>query len=296
MRIDRNLFATCSSGLCNRLLLLAGSLRIAEATRRSLALYWPVNEALGCPFEMLFTNRFEMVTEKELGLILMTNFNLKVYNAWKTEGPNYRTIRRDGDPDAQIVIIKGWGHPRFEDEPASPEVDAEVRRRLLELKPRPEIEAAVHAYPLPPATIGVHVRRGDNVENFGLSRDEHFFRIMRDILQRRPEAKFFLATDVAAVESRFQEEFGGTLLTAPKTWATRREVQGVREGLIDLLILARTAAIIGNVQSSFSQTAARLGKKQMLPADETSSGTRLAPTGAWLAHQLPQPDSVPVAS
>ena len=296
MRIDRNLFATCSSGLCNRLLLLAGSMRIAEVTQRSFALYWPLNEALGCPFEMLFTNRFEMVTERDLGLILMTNFNLKVYNAWNTEGPSYRTIQRDGDPDAHIVIIKGWSDPRFGDETAGPEIDAEVRRRLLDLKPLPEIEAAVNACVLAPATIGVHVRRGDNVENFGQSRDEYFFRIMRDILQRRPDAKFFLATDVAALESRFQDEFDGTLLTAPKTWASRREVQGVREGLIDLLLLSRTAAIIGNVQSSFSQTAARLGNRQMLPADETNSGARLAPTSAWLASRLPQSNAAPVAS
>jgi len=296
MRIDRNLFATCSSGLCNRLLLLAGSMRIAEATRRSLALYWPVNEALGCPFEMLFTNRFEKVTEADLSLLLMTNFNVKVYNAWKTEGPSYQKIRRDGDPDAHIVIIKGWSDPRFEDETTGPEMDAEVRRRLLELQPLPEIEAAVNACVLPPATIGVHVRRGDNLENFGQSRDEHFFRIMRDILQRRPDARFFLATDVAAVEARFQEEFDGALLTAPKTWASRKKVRGVCEGLIDLLVIARTAAIIGNVQSSFSQTAARLGRKQMLPADESSSGARLATTGAWLTRQLPQPGSVPVMS
>jgi hypothetical protein len=295
MRIDRNLFATCSSGLCNRLLVLAGSQRIAELTQRSLALYWPVNEALGCPFDRLFTNRFEMVTEAELGLLLKTNFNVKVYNAWKTEGPTYRTIRRDGDPDAHIVVIKGWSHPRFEDETYSTEIDDDVRRRLLELKPLPEIESAVNEFAPPPATIGVHVRRGDNLENFGQSQDEHFFRIMRGVLERRPDATFFLATDVAAVERRFQDEFGGALLTAPKTWASRREVQGIREGLIDLLLLSRTAALIGNVQSSFSQTAARLGKLEMLLADETNAGAQREESCAWLARCLPQETSVPTA-
>ena len=287
MQIGRNLFATCSSGLCNRLLVLAGSQRIAEVTGRSLALYWPVNEALGCSFDRLFMNRFEMVTEADLALILKTNFNVKVYNAWQTDGPTYRTLRRDGDPDAHIVIIKGWSHPRFEDETYSPEIDAEVRRRLLALRPRPEIEAAVHQVILPPATIGVHVRRGDNLEEFGRSQNEHFFSVMRGIRERRPEVNFFLATDVAEVERQFQDEFDGELVTAPKTWAPRHDEAGVREGLIDLLLLSRTAALIGTVQSSFSQTAARLGKLELLLANETNAGARLKEGCAWLASRLP---------
>ena len=295
MRIDRNLFCTCTSGLCNRLLMLAGCMRIAEETKRSLALYWPVNEALGCTFNDLFTNRFEMVTEAELEHILKSNFNVKIYNAWRTDGPTYRTLRRDGDPDMHIVIIKGWNHPRFEDETFSAEIDSCVRRHLLSLTPVPEIEAAVNSFSLPPATIGVHVRRSDNVENFGVSRDEYFFRIMRGILERRPDASFFLATDVAGIEHRFQEEFGGSLSCAPKTWAPRNQLRGMQEGLIDLLLLSRTSGIIGNVESSFSQTAARIGKREMMLADETNAGPRLKETCAWLAHGLPRETSVQAA-
>lgn len=290
MRIARNLFATCSSGLCNRLLMLAGSQRIAELTHRTFALYWPVNEALGCPFNELFSNRFEMVTEAELALILKTNFNVKVYNAWRTTGPTYRTIRRDGDPDAEIVIIKGWSDPRFEDENASAEIDADLRRRLRDLRPLPQIEYAVNQFALPANTIGVHVRRGDNFGQFGQSRDEHFFQIMRGTLERWPEARFFLATDVAATERRFQDEFGPALLCAPKSWAPRHEVQGVREGLIDLLLLARTAGIIATAHSSFSQTAARLGKGDLLVADEVNAGARLNDSCAWFTRSLsPRP-------
>jgi hypothetical protein len=295
MRIERNLFATCSSGLCNRLLLLAGSLRIAEETRRSLALYWPANEALGCAFNDLFTNRFEMVTEADLAHILKTNFNVKVYNAWRTHGPTYRTIRRDGDPDAHIVIIKGWSDPRFEDETHGPKIDTAIRGRLLDFKPRPEIEAVVRQFALPPVTFGVHVRRGDAPDEFGQSRDEHFMRIMRGLLERCPNANFFLATDIATVEERFQEEFDRALLTAPKTWAPRSEVQGVREGLIDLLLLARTSGLIGNAHSSFSQVAARLGKIEMVVASETAAGAERDGICAWLTRDQPRNALVPSA-
>jgi hypothetical protein len=294
MWIERNLFATCSSGLCNRLLMLAGSQRIAELTQRTFALYWPLNEALGCSFNELFTNRFEMVTEAELGLLLKTNFNVKVYNAWRTDGPMYRAIRRDGDPDVQIVVLKGWSDPRFEGETRSAEADAGLRRWLRELRPVPPIESAVNEFALPSATIGVHVRRGDDLAEFGRSRDEHFFRMMHGILERCPETTFFLATDVAATERRFQAELGSALLCAPKTWAPRDEVQGIREGLIDLLLLARTAGIIGTNYSSFSQTAARIGPGQLRVADETSAGVGLDETCAFFVRCLAQKSFTPV--
>jgi hypothetical protein len=295
MWIERNLFSTCSSGLGNRLLMLAGSQRIAELTHRKFALYWPVNEALGCSFNELFTNRFEMVAEADLAHILKTNFNIKVYNAWRTDGPMYRAIQRDGDPDAHIVIIKGWSDPRFEGETHSAEADAELRRRLRELRPVPQIEAAVKEFVFLPATIGVHVRRGDDLAEFNKSRDEHFFRMMHGILERCPETTFFLATDVAATERRFQAEFGSALLCAPKTWAPRDELQGVREGLIDLLLLARTAGIIGTNYSSFSQTAARMGKGELRVADEINAGARLDEACALFARYLSRSSFAPVS-
>lgn len=291
MWIDRNLFATCSSGLCNRLLLLAGSLRVAELTGRRLALYWPVNEAVGCSFNELFTNRLELISDADLSLLLKTNFNVKVYNAWQTSGPAYWAVRRDGDPDAHIVVLKGWNEPRFEDESYGPAFDEEIRRRLLQLRPLPEIESTVARFPMPAATLGIHVRRGDNVAVFGESREEFFLRLMRGVLERRPDVSFLLCTDVAEVEDRFRAEFGSALLSARKCWLPRHEVQGIREGLIDLLLLARTSGIVGNVQSSFSRTAARIGGCDLVLADEANASHRLGETCDRIVRSLPRAQS-----
>src|SRR5688572_10853482 len=114
MWTDRNLFVTCSSGLCNRLLMLAGSMRIAARTGRKLALYWPVNRYLGCAFNDLFQNTFPMITGADLTELLDTALTVKVYNAWKTSGPIANSIDAKGDPEINIVIIKGWSYPKFE--------------------------------------------------------------------------------------------------------------------------------------------------------------------------------------
>ena len=296
MWIERQLFATCSSGLCNRLLVLAGSMRIAQRTGRTLALYWPVNCDLGCRFDELFTNTFPMVTEAMLATVLDTTVTVKVYNAWRTQGPIFKSIRADGDPDANLVIIKGWSYPMFENESYSQELDAQVRSHLLALTPRPEIQAVVDSFALPPATIGVHVRRGDHVDEFGQSKDEHFIAIMRGILDRRPNAKFFFATDAPDTGRRFRAEFGDALLSAPKTWAGRHESLGGREGLIDLLLLSRTAAILGNIHSSFSQAGGRIGNKRMIVADEGSAVARREQTCDVLTACLPRDPAAEVPS
>jgi hypothetical protein len=286
MWIERNLFVTCSSGLCNRLLMLAGCLRIARRTSRTLALYWPVNQDLGIPFNDLFENSIPLIDGSDLTEILDTTFTVKVYNAWKTQGPIFRKISPDGDPDSHIVIIKGWSYPMFADEGYSRALDVELRQDLLSLVPRAEIRAAVDRLGLPGDLLGVHIRRGDHIEEFGQSRDEYFITLMRTILGSRPDQKFLLCTDVAAIEAKFREMFGDALVTIPKQWPGRHRPEGAREGLIDLLALARTAAILGNVHSSFSQTAARLGDKRMIVVDENSAVHRGQETCATLLEAV----------
>ena len=174
----------------------------------------------------------------------------------------------------------------FEGEGYSEELNHELRHHLLALKPLPEIQAAVDVFPLPSDCIGVHVRRGDHIDEFGESRDDHFMAVMRGVRKQWPGVTFFLATDVAATECRFQDEFGDALISAPKNWAGRHQSEGGREGLIDLLLLSRTAAILGNIHSSFSQTAGHLGNKRMIVADERSAGVRLKNTCDALAGCL----------
>jgi hypothetical protein len=268
---QKHLFATCSSGLCNRLLTLAGSMRVAHQTNRQLSLYWPVNGDLGCEFEDLFTNRFNHVTEKTMAAMFDTAVTMKVYNAWKTQTLRSNALSPDGDPEFNLVVIKAWSYPMYEKEPFCTELYNEITGQLLSLTPRDEIAEAARAVSLPDPVIGVHVRRGDTLDVFGKSKDEHFFALMRAMLHRHPAVHFFLATDDAATEETFRREFGSTIISAAKSWRPRSEFHGVREGLIDLLLLSRTSAIIGTHHSSFSRTAGRIGDIHVVIADEVSA-------------------------
>ena len=288
MLMPRRLMATCSSGMCNRLLVIAGSLRLAEKTGRQFSLYWPENDQLACPFDRLFTNPFAMVREPELHLLLRTEFTVKFYNAWRNGHPLYTEIAPDGDPHADIVVIKAWCFPQFAAEACDRTLELDMRAHLLTLQPAAEILAEADSFALPGQVMGVHIRRGDHLEEFGESRDEHFMSIMDALAQIRSELCFFLATDDRATEERFQRRYGDRLLTFRKQGGGRHDIRGGQEALIDLLLLSRTMAIVGNVRSTFSLTAAKWGGRPVVFATETAAGRNLGRTCEELLRMAPE--------
>jgi hypothetical protein len=272
MRIKGQLFGTCSSGLSNRLLTLAGSLRLARLFNRQYSLYWPVNELLACPFEALFENQFPRVTTGDLHRILFTNNTVKVYNAWHDpDGPLYHQVAADGDPGIDLLILKCWSHPLRKNDRDDDALRAELRTHLTALIPISAIRVQVESFPLPGNCYGVHIRRGDSPEVFARSEDRHFISLMSAMLEKDPGARFFLATDAANVEREFRARFGDRVITFEKTGGGRATERGMQESLIDLLLLSKTQTIIGNVGSSFSRTAALWGDKPIILADEASA-------------------------
>jgi hypothetical protein len=127
------------------------------------------------------------------------------------------------------------------------------------------------------------MRRGDNPDAYARSKDEYFCAIMESVIAAVPEVVFLLATDDPATEARMRGQFGERMLTFPKT-SPGRHRQAIQEALVDLLLLSRTAAILGNDFSSFSSTAARLGPKLLVIAEEQTATTELSATTGKLAE------------
>jgi hypothetical protein len=233
-----------------------------------------------------------MVREQDLHLLLRTEFTVKCYNAWRNERPLFTEIAPDGDPHADIVVIKGWYFPRYASEQCSWALEQEIRTHLLTLQPCQDITAEVEAFALPTTAIGVHIRRGDHLEEFGQSRDEHFVSIMDALAAKNSDLCFFLATDDRATEQRFQERYGDKLLAFRKRGGGRHDIRGGQEALIDLLLLSRTMAIVGNAHSTFSLTAAKWGGKPVILADERAAGKDLDQTCEQLLRLAPEKPAV----
>jgi hypothetical protein len=198
-----------------------------------------------------------------------------VYNAGLgPRGESYEAVAPDGDPHIDLVVLKCWHYPKFDGEPEDDSFFAGLRAELAALRLLPELEAAVAAVPLPEPMIGVHIRRGDDPERFGRSQDGHFQALMTALLERRPDVRFFLATNCAETEARFRDAFGDRIVTQPKQLPARATASGMREAVVDLGLLARTSAILGNCGSSFSRVAALLGGRPLLLASDETAVTR----------------------
>ncbi len=289
---DRTLLCASHSGLANRLLLLAGSLRIAELTGRKLVLHWPVNDAVGCSFAHLFTNPLTMFRAEDIAAVLDSCSTVKVYNSWH-HSLVFTAVAEDGDPDTQIVIMKGWHAPRFRTEQDTPAFWAQVRTHLRALEPAPGIREESGKFALPERCIGVHLRRIDTyLPEFSVSADEHFERIMDALIAAEPSVNFLIASDDAATEQKFLKRYAGRALSFEKKRRTRNNPRGIEEALIDLLLLGRTRAVLGNHYSSFSFLAGEFAGRPALYATVESSGPQLELTTQQLL--APSHDSFPV--
>ena len=103
-------------------------------------------------------------------------------------------------------------------------------------------------------TIGVHVRRTDNVLSINESPIELFYKHIDADIKLFPDTNIYLATDSEEVKNCFRERYNSILITSDSE-ADRNSVAGIRDGMVDLYSLSRTSKIYGSFGSSFSELA-----------------------------------------
>ena len=82
---------------------------------------------------------------------------------------------------------------------------------------------------------------------------------MYEILQINPDAKFYLATDNDKTKMDFVGKYGnGTVMSNPRP-ASRNSLDGIKDAVAEMFILANASKIYGSFYSSFSEAAAIIG-------------------------------------
>jgi hypothetical protein len=104
-------------------------------------------------------------------------------------------------------------------------------------------------------SVGVHIRRSDNIKSTEFSSTKSFIKQMHLELQRNPRTKFFVATDAPETFSILQAEFGDCIYQHIKRSLSRDDSAAIRDALVDLYCLASCRKLIGSYWSSFSDTA-----------------------------------------
>lgn len=129
----------------------------------------------------------------------------------------------------------------------------------LLFRPLPAIEQEVsaRAAAFTPHTIGLHIRRTDNQASIDASPDELFFDTVDRELAQHPDLHIYLATDDEPTKALFRQRYGTDRIQTAPTQATRDSADGIREALIEMLLLARTSHVYGSAGSTFSEMAVK---------------------------------------
>jgi len=259
-------------GLCNRMRAIATACRLASASDRRLRVIWHSSDELRAPFNELFCPLPDDITlyepsdvEYALKWEMPRKKNLyasAIYQTLAYKAVYYDTSNLIGycgrdealrqeicSMKGNILIISGLSIGGY---------DAERMRMMF--KPSQAVAKIIESRTsrFDAHTVGVHIRRTDNVRSIEDSPLRLFVGEMERILQQEPLTRFFLATDDAGVMRELTGRFGDKIICGDDN-VSRDTLRGMMHATADLWALASTSRILGSFYSSFTDLAAVLG-------------------------------------
>ena len=113
---------------------------------------------------------------------------------------------------------------------------------------------------------GIHIRRGDTLDHdwgknyHGVSTDKLFEKKIQEIIDEKPDAKFYLSTDEKETLEKFISKFGDRIIYLKKEFVTSRAATykgGQIDAAAEMFLLSKTKKIFGTNWSTFGETASR---------------------------------------
>lgn len=248
---------------------MASAIALARAADQPLVIYWLKNRYLNCSFKRLFEPIEDVpVIDVETSPLRVPfsvdslRYRLKVVHESADLFVGNELVeqcRADGTDLVSLVSQKKRTvvitYYRFM-EGADSLSHFRPRKNILD-----EVERTVAGL-AGDELVGVHIRGTDNVQALEGSPVASFIARMEQELDRAPDRRFFLATDDPEAERKVKERFPGLVVSRPKVFARDKAI-GVRDALVDLLVLSRCGLILGSHWSSFTEVAAELGGVQV---------------------------------
>ena len=255
-----------TGGLCNRMRAMATGIAVAKSFNAQAQIYWNNCEGLKANFGALF----QPIVAPNINIIENTNwlfnigntkdfylrwlllrikfgqviFNHSIYNA---DAPDIQKIVK---PSVHGKIMLVSCHPMCKQYDLKslfiPQTD--IQDRISKISR----QFTVH-------TIGVHIRRTDNIQSIKQSPMEIFDEAMNREVEANPQTLFYLASDNKNVKNQLSELFPNRIITMHDD-TDRNSLEGMKFAVIDLFCLSKTKKIIGSVYSSYSQIAGELGE------------------------------------
>lgn len=242
-------------GLCNRMRAINSARILAGKRHEKLTVIWFVNPELGCPFEKIFkpTDQFKVIN-------IYSKWNLRKMWLQLSSMAFGSFVGNDG-----IRSHKGDGtlEEAFENSLKKKTYIATEEHfypchDYSAFVPTEEVLSRIEAkkQELGTHSVGVHIRRTDNMPAIGKSSTDSFIASMKKELETDAETMFYLATDDLSEEAKLRECFPGKIISNEDRDLSRNSIAGIQDAMLDLYCLAATKKIIGSYFSSFTDIAA----------------------------------------
>ncbi len=262
----KNLTLVPLGGLCNRLRALLSARSLVDHDHElRVRVVWDVNRDCAARYGDLFedhftpTGQFVFSKSRWFDAPAVWRHNLRlpalcrsfVYSVQRAD------FHSDWAAGECLVHFEKWRRVYISTGLQLCQTSPEVWRGLRPVSPlRERIDALCQR--MGAHTVGVHIRRTDNMKSQSVSSPQAFEREMRAAIAANPAVCFYLATDDSALRDHFVQCFPGRVVyqAGDPTRATR---EGMEAAVVDLFVLSRTQRLIGSYWSSFTDTAAELG-------------------------------------
>ena len=245
-----------AGGLGNRLRATSSAHILAEITGRQLFLNWIPDPTCGARWDELFENPFPAFPADMAELQAASSLVVDGPGGQLSQAAVQAMIEAERPTVAVMTGQQLW-HP--------PCADFKDRKSAFyqSLVPVEAVREAVDEYRRRVNVsdmIGVHIRRGDLISDeganpFDISPTGMFVRECARQLQSGAANGLFLSTDSPRDERALRRAFGPRLHSRPKVSLNRNAVDGIRDALIDWLLLSQTRFVIRSYFSSFSKEA-----------------------------------------
>ena len=257
-----NLHIIPTGGLCNRMRVMASGVYLAQKYGRTAIIHWNNTKGLRADFCQLFMTqmpadtmlienrnwlyRIDSTVQFLLRFPLLKCRSQVIYNYNRYSNGNF-------SDNSNFQVGKDYTLVGCNS------LDQHYNLRKL-FKPTDSIQNRINIITSQFAsnTIGIHIRRTDNIQSIKLSPLEAFIQKINEEIMQDNSVKFYLASDDEEVKQRLMKLFRDRIITHTDK-LERDSLEGMCIAVVDLFCLSKTRKIIGSDYSSYSNIAAELG-------------------------------------
>lgn len=267
---SKKLYVHPQHGLANRLRAVASAWLLAEKANLDLVIIWEKDMHCNASFKELF--KTPLVVIDSLNSINIDNCIIYNYMDDEEGSEKDKYIEHNIDKDIYVksAYVLNHKYATWKDENI-------FLRKLVQVQD--DIQAIINTYDVKDR-IGVHIRQGggkghdtsawNRPENWSQkgqdemyywreqSKPAVFIKKMHVILEKNPEATFYLATDEPESYTLMDEHFHDKLMYVTRE-VFDRSTEQQKFALIDIILLSKTKRMLGSNWSSFSEIANRIG-------------------------------------